>query len=72
MTDKVKSSFYMPPERSWQMKVEAKKMGMGYPSEFITYLFEKFYQEVYNKSIYDINMEWREFFKKIDKEIKKI
>ena len=36
---KVKSSYYLPEDIDHEMRVEAAKLGMRYPSEFIALLF---------------------------------
>ena len=39
---KVKSSFYLLPDIDKEMRIEAAKLGLSYPSEFITMLWGKY------------------------------
>ncbi len=43
--EKVKSSFYLPPELDREMRIEAAKLGLGYPSNFIEMLWEKYKED---------------------------
>lgn len=39
---KIKSSYYLPPDIDKEMRIEAARMGLSYPSEFIKMLWERY------------------------------
>ena len=43
---KIKSSYYLPPDIDKEMRIEAAKLGLSYPSEFITMLWERYKEKV--------------------------
>lgn len=40
--EKVKSSFYLPVRLDREMRIEAAKLGLSYPSEFIVRMWEEY------------------------------
>ena len=43
---KIKSSYYLPQNIDREMRMEAARLGLRYPSEFITMLWERYKEKV--------------------------
>jgi hypothetical protein len=42
LTEKIRSTFYLPPKVDREVRIKAAQMGIKYPSEFIEMLWSKF------------------------------